>query len=34
MTGKSTDEKASDEAKAADPKIEALAKEVEEKRKA
>ena len=34
MTGKATDEKASDEAKVADPKIEALAKEVEEKRKA
>ena len=32
MTGKATDEKASDEAKVADPKIEALAKEVEEKR--
>jgi hypothetical protein len=34
MTGKATDEKAADEAKLADPKIEALAKEVEEKRKA
>ena len=33
MTGKATDEKTSDEAKVADPKIEALAKEVEEKRK-
>jgi hypothetical protein len=34
MTGKATDEKATDEAKIADPKIEALAKEVDEKRKA
>ena len=34
MTGKPTDEKAADEAKVADPKIEALAREVEEKRKA
>jgi hypothetical protein len=34
MTGKATDEKAAEGAKVADPKIEALAKEVDEKRKA
>jgi hypothetical protein len=34
MTGKPTDGKAAEGAKVADPKIEELAKEVEEKRKA
>jgi len=34
MTGKATDEKAAEGEKAEDPKIEQLAKEVEEKRKA
>ena len=33
LTGKATDEKASEEAKAEDPKLAELAKEVEEKRK-
>jgi hypothetical protein len=34
MTGKATEEKAAEGAKVADPKIEELAREVDEKRKA